>query len=226
MARSLTYIFPASNAIDVCKLQSLTGAGNLTLNGNLANPTKTSVSFNDNGYVRSVIITSNSVANRIFTIKGSQNGANISEDVAVALGANTEESTNAFDIIYSISVNGAATNVTVGSGYFGFMKLIGLNLERDVINYALSTAKLTATSIPTGLYQVFSDIANNAHTYADIVANNYNIVPIDTGTHNQYILPLTDPTIVESVLCKGWLLAIDGTVATAANSIQLNFIQT
>jgi len=221
MSRSLTYIWPASNTTDVCKSQSLAAAGNLVLNGNLANQTNSAVTFTDYGYIRSVVIRSDT--NGAFTINGTQNGFNIREVMNVV--ANTPlQSTNVFDTISSISVNGAIANVSVGSGYKGFFKLIGVNLERDVINYSLSVAKLTEDSIGITLHQAFSDIEGNGHLFSDIILNNFNVLNIETVTEASYVLEI--PTALKSPLCKSFLVQIIGTVATAANSLQLNFIQT
>lgn len=222
MSRSLTYIFPASNITDVCKLQNSV-VNNLVLNGNLANSTGSAVPFADRGYSRSVNITSSDdLTTRSFFIEGYQNGVFIREEITIGPAAGQiVSSVQCYDTITAITTDGTATNVRIGSGYFGFMKLIGLNIERDVINYSLSTAKLTASSIPTILYQVFTDITNNGHTFLDIVANDFNVTQINAATNDRYVLPVANAT-----LCKSWLLKINGTTSTATNSIQLNFIQT
>jgi hypothetical protein len=224
MSRSLTYTFPASNITDVCNLQNDIG-GKFILNGNLANSTGSAVQFIDKGYSRSINITSTAdLSANSFFIEGYQNGVFIRETiVAGPTAGQIVSSVQCYDTITAITTDliGAATNVRIGSGYFGFMKLIGLNIERDVINYSLSTAKLTAASIPTILYQIFTDITNNGHTFLDIVANDSNVFQINSATNTQYILPVANAT-----LCKSWLLKINGVLGTAANSIQMNFIQT
>jgi hypothetical protein len=224
MSRSLTYIFPASNITDVCNLQNDI-AGKFILNGNLANSTGSAIPFIDRGYSRSVNITSSDdLSVNSFFIEGYQNGVFIRETIlAGPTAGQIVSSVQCYDTITAITTDQvtASTNVRIGSGYFGFMKLIGLNIERDVINYSLSTAKLTAVTIPTTLYQVFTDITNNGHTFLDIAANDFNLTQIDDGTNTRYVLPVANAT-----LCKSWLLKINGTTPTAANSIQLNFIQT
>jgi len=221
MSRSLTYIFPASNITDICQLQDSIN-NKLSLNGNLANTIGSAVSFINNGYSRSVNITSTDDLTAVsFFVEGYQNGLFINETVVGPAANATVSTTNCFDTVTAITTSAPATNVRIGSGYFGFINLIEINPERDVINYSISTARLTAATIPTTLYQVYSDITNNGHTFLDIIANNYNVFRIDNGTHDQYVLPAANTT-----LCKSWLLKINGTNLTAANSIQLNFIQT
>lgn len=224
MSRSLTYTFPASNITDVCNLQTDI-EGKFILNGNLANPTGSAIPFIDRGYSRSVNITSSdNLSASAFFIEGYQNGVFIREEIPIGPTAGQiVSSVQCYDTITSITTDllNTAFNVRIGSGYFGFMKLIGINIERDVINYSLSTSKLTAVTIPTTLYQVFTDITNNGHTFLDIAANNFNLTQINNATNDRYVLPVANAT-----LCKSWLLKINGTTPTAANSIQLNFIQT
>lgn len=225
MSRSLTYTFPASNITDVCNLQNDIG-GKFVLNGNLANQTNSAVPFIDRGYSRSVNITSSDdLSLNSFFIEGYQNGVFI-RDATIVTGPTAGQivsSAQCFDTITAITTDRVipATNVRIGSGYFGFIHLIGVNIERDVINYSLSTAKLTAATIPTTLYQVFTDITNNGHTFLDIAANDFNLTQINSATNDRYVLPVANAT-----LCKSWLLQINGTTPTATNSIQLNFIQT
>lgn len=224
MSRSLTYIFPASNTTDICNTQSLAAAGNLILNGNLANQINSAVSFIDHGYIRSIVISSATTAN--FTIKGTQNGVDISENLAVI--ANTpNQSNNCFDTITSISVDRAVNNVTIGSGYFGFFKLIGINLERDVINYSLSIYKLSAISISIAISGILSNIVNSGKTFLDIGANDNNSFIIKTdGAVDQYIFPNQNTGIADQPLYRYLLIVINGDQTTAANSLQLDFIQT
>jgi hypothetical protein len=225
MSRSITYTWPASNETDVCKQQLLAVAGNLVLNGNLANQTNSAVNFIGYGYARSITITSTvNLSGSTFTIIGTQNGENIREERAGPTANNTVESANVFDIITSISVNSAAANVKVGSGYRGYFKLIGINLERDIINYSLSIHKLTNISKATEISGILSDIVNNGVQFDNL--NTSSLFPIKAlSVADQYIFPLQNNGILNP-LFKFILIDITGDSTTAANSIQLNFIQT
>lgn len=224
MSRSITYTFSANNPTDVCKSQTLAGAGNLVLNGNLANQANSAVNFTDYGYVRSVLVDADATVS--FTINGTQNGVNVSDVVTIAVANTPVESNEVFDTVTSISIDGAAT-ARVGSGYKGFFKIIAVNLERDVINYSLSTHRLTAVSINTVIYGTLSNIVNNGMKFSDIIANNQSLFEIKAlSSDNQYIFPLQDTGISQQPLYKFILIRIGGAQATANNSIQLNFTQT
>lgn len=222
MSRTLQYIFPVANTADVCALQTTAGAGNLLLNGRLAGGANGEVSFISYGYSRSISITSTgNISGRTFTITGTQNGVTITENIA-GPNNNTVYSTLIYDVITSVAVNGAvATAVSIGSGYTGFFPLIGINLERPVINYALSTAKLTAASIRTTIFNTLEDISQNGSTFLNTVTNDYNVFTIKaSATNEQFFLP---PANI--VVCRSILIQINGQAAEITNSIEMNFIQ-
>lgn len=219
MSRSLSYIFPAGNTTDVCLLQTLLGAGNLTINGNLANLVNGQVSFIQKGYSRQISFTSvNNLSARQFTITGMQNGVTIIENVT-GPNNNTVYSVQVYDVISSISVDGAVNNVSVGTGWQGFFPLIAINLERDVINYTLTLARLTATSVSFSVYGTLDNIVNN-RTYLDHITNNANLFQIQA--------PSTTANYVYSGLTGTYtyiLVQLGAGVGTIANSMKLNFIQ-
>jgi hypothetical protein len=219
MSRSLSYIFPAGNTTDVCLLQSLVGAGNLTINGNLANLVNGQVSFIQKGYSRQISLTStNDLSARQFTITGMQNGITITENIT-GPNNNTVYSVQVYDVINSISVNGTAAAVSVGTGWQGFFPLIAINLERDVTNYTLTLARLTVASVSFSVYGTLDNIVNNK-TYSDHITNNSNLFQIQA--------PSTTANYVYSGLTGTYtyiLVQLGATAATIANSMKLNFIQ-
>ncbi len=222
MAIKLKYVFPIANTSDVCAAQTTAGAANLNLNGNLAYKTNNRVSFITKGYSRQLSLTSaGNLAGVVFTITGTQNGVVITENINGPNG-NTVYSVLIYDVITSISCNGAVgTAVSVGTGYQGFFPLININLERDVINYTLSTAKLTAVSIHTTIFNTVDNIQNNGHTFLDAVNNNYNVVEIFASSlDDQFLLPAANV-----IPCRSILIYINGLVGEVGNSIQMNFIQ-
>lgn len=219
MSRSLSYIFPAGNTTDVCLLQTLAGAGNLTINGNLANLVNGQVSFIQKGYSRQISLTSaNDLSARQFTITGMQNGITITETIT-GPNNNTVYSVQVYDVISSISVNGAVNAVSVGTGWQGFFPLIAINLERDVINYTLTLARLTPASVSFSVYGTLDNIVNN-RTYLDHITNNSNLFQIQA--------PSTTANYVYSGLTGTYtyiLVQLGAAVGTIANSMKLNFIQ-
>lgn len=223
MPIKIKYIFPVANTSDVCNAQTTAGAANLNLNGKLSDQTKSRVPFINNGYSRQISLTSaGNLGGVAFTIRGIQNGVNISENIN-GPNNNTVYSTLIYDVITSISCNGAvATPVSVGTGYQGFFALINVNLQRDVINYSLSTAKLTAASIHTTIFNTLDDIQNNGQTFLDIIDDNFNLFEIKASAlDDQFILPVTDV-----IPCRSILVYLDGLVGEVTNSIQMNYIQT
>lgn len=219
MSRSLSYIFPAGNTTDVCLLQTLGAAGNLTINGNLANLVNGQISFIQKGYSRQISFTSvNNLSARQFTITGMQNGVTITENIT-GPNNNTVYSVQVYDVVSFISVDGTVNGVSVGTGWQGFFPLIAINLERDVINYTLTLAKLTATSISFSVYGTLDNIVNN-RTYLDHITNNANLFQIQA--------PSTTANYVYSGLTGTYtyiLVQLGASVDTIANSMKLNFIQ-
>lgn len=230
MSRHLNYIFPVANTSDVCALQDTAGAANLVLNGDLANQVTNQVSFIDNGYSRSISLTSaNDLAAVNFTISGIQNGVLITE-VLVGPNANTVYSVQIYDKIYSIATSGAVNQVQVGTGFLGFFPLININLEKDTINYSLSTARVTAATIRTTIFATLANISNNGSTFLDAVNNNYNVFEIKASAQdNRYLFPVP-PTVAipffqPSPPYYSLIIYINGQLGEIANSIEMNFRQ-
>lgn len=219
MHRYLTYTFPAGNNIDVCKLQTTTAAGNLNLNGNLANGIASEVNFLTQGYSRSISLTSaNNLSGVSFTIKGKQNGADISETL-VGPNSATIVGNEIYDKITSIYVSGAANGISIGTGHSGYFPIINIDLERPVINYSLSTFKLTAASIPTVIVNTLDNFAQNGQKLSQVLS--YNVFEVKAlSSDEHYLLP---PAKV--IPCHSIIIYIDGDNTTISNSIRMNFIQ-
>lgn len=221
MSRYLEYVFPAGVENDVCLLQNIAGAGNLILNGNLADPITQQVNFILKGYCRSISISSaNDLSGVNFTINGVQNGKLLSRVVA---GPNNEiiYFGDTYDIITSISVDNAVNGVLVGTGYLGFFRIIPVNLERNVINYSLSLGSVVAVDIPiTGLavYGTLSkDISDS--TYIELVTDDNTVFTIQQNIEEyQYIHVDTTPYYY-------LIVQITGSADGISNTTQLNFIQ-
>lgn len=227
MSRSLSYTFPVANTQDVCLIQSVATNANFILNGNLANQVTGNVSFISLGYSRQISITSAFDNSGVtFVISGTQNGVAISENL---IGPNnaTVYSVLIYDVITAISATVApATNAKVGTGYQGFFPLININLDRDVINYNLNTARITAASIHTTIYAAIANIYQNGSTYLSMMPannNNKNLLQIKaTAADDQFFFSVANDVEAYHSL----LIYINGTVGEVANSIQVNFIQT
>lgn len=218
MSRSLSYIFPAGNTTDICQEQSVGEAAPLVLNGNLVDSITNQVSFISRGYARSISITSaNNLSGVDFTVLGTQNGITI-EEVLTGPNNSTVYSDSVFDVITSVTTNDAANDVSVGSGWKGFFSLIAINLEKDVINYGLTIAKLTTDPIPFSLYASLVNI-NQLGLYIDSLTSSLIFSITENNTNSNYHFSSSD--MWNSILIK---LGDDN--ASIANSMQLNFIQT
>lgn len=222
MRRYLTYTFPAGNTSDVCKAQNTTGAGNLILNGNLVNPIASEVNFLSQGYSRSISLSSGgNLSAARFTVRGTQNGASVVASNIPGPNANTVYIGNIFDVITSVSVNGAVNDIRIGTGYGGYFPLININLQRAVVNYSLSLYKLTAATIPTLIVNTLDDIAQNGIIFDDVLAGSNTFSVKTLAASDQYLLP-----IANIIPCYSFLIVIDGDATTIGNSIRMNFIQT
>jgi hypothetical protein len=135
MAHPITLVWTAADAQYICATQNTAGAGNLLLNGTVyQNAQKqalniTSVPFQD--VARNVSITSDEDLSAInFTVSGVLNGVPISETRA-GPSATTVYTTQIFDSITSVSVNGAVggNGVNIGSGLLGRTKYFTYNYQ-------------------------------------------------------------------------------------------------
>lgn len=134
MSRPKIYNWPVPDTEGICQLQSTSGSANLIMNGPLL------VSFNFpgravfDGITRTVSLTSaNNLSARNFTINGLLNGQPISEIIA-GPNANTVETTAIFDEVLSIHVNGAVSDVSIGSGTTG--KTIYINYDYNKLSFS------------------------------------------------------------------------------------------
>ena len=222
MSRSLEYIFPASNEQDICLLQDTNAGGrNLKLNGFLVNSTGSEVSFIERGYSRTISLTSvNDLSGVQFHVNGIQNGIEFKE---IIFGPNnsTVYTTNYFDKITYIYVGVAVMGISVGTGVSGFFSLVDINLERPVINYALTLATFNRVGSETLIFATLDDIHHNGESYLDNVYNNKNIFTLKANSsEDNYILP---PAAVG--IYKSLLIAINGGVLDITDEIQMKFIQ-
>jgi hypothetical protein len=124
----IEYNWISANTTYIAAVQSLGGAGSMVLNGSNVGP------FQIPGMIRAVSLTSlnnNSAVN--FTITGTVNGRTLSQTIA-GPNANTVETTTVFDVITSITTNGAINAVSAGIGHTGFTPWFTCDYNRGVFN--------------------------------------------------------------------------------------------
>lgn len=218
--QSKKYVFPAANTQDVCRLQTVTGASSLSLNGLLVYPGDSLLNFLRYGYSRQLSITSaNNLSGVTFTVNGLQNNVLISENIT---GPNntTVYSTNVFDVITSITTSATATAVSIGTGYLGFFPLISLNLYITYLNYSFSIATPDNT-IDTTVYGTLDNIHQNGIKFATMVANpsTYSLF-VERATGHDVMSVVAEKDVIAQLL-----IPITGTTGTLAQTVTLIFRQ-
>lgn len=169
MGRFAVFTFPLANTTDVAALQTLAGAGSLSLNGNLSYtlpiPGSAALATVSNNYEnstpspyigstvsavkfpgvsRTVSLTStNNLGGVNFTITGTSNGVVVAE-TRVGPNNNTVYTAAYFDTITSITTNGAAAAVSAGSGTTGITNWFQLDPYLDVFNLSIQVAVSSA----------------------------------------------------------------------------------
>jgi hypothetical protein len=109
------YRWPVPDTQAICSPQSIAGAGNLILDGNLAE--SGGVVFD--AFSRSISLTSNQDLSAVnFTITGTLNEQPVSQ-VIVGPTSNTVSTTQFFDSVTKISTSAAADPIEVGTGATG-----------------------------------------------------------------------------------------------------------
>lgn len=166
--------WPIVNKEAVCLQQDIAAAGELNLNGSLYNssvPNRVSFiaagQFLQNGFTRSISITStNNLSGRTFIINGFQNNAPVSETL---LGPNntTIYGTKFYDVITSITVNGAANAIQVGTGDKGYLPIIAIDSLATTINYSVQILLPSGSGINYSLFRTLDQISTNFITYLD-----------------------------------------------------------
>jgi len=189
-------IWPVADRSAVCAIQDIAGAGNLVLNGTLASPLKPNlISFLDHGFIRSISISSaNDLTGVTFTVTGTQNGAFIQEAVTGPAANSIVHSNERFDIITSITTNGAAAGVHIGTGDSGYLPLIKQNVLSDngLLNYAMSVTLSTDAQINYSMWRTLDKIENNGISFKTLIGTDLKnprlvfLSYFDQATGNQY----------------------------------------
>lgn len=155
MSVPAVFVWPAADTEAVALTQTLAGAGNLTLNGNLALASSAPPSITFNGISRIVTLTSlNNLGAVNFTITGYYHGSLISETIAGPV-ANTVVTTALFDSVTSISTDAAAAAVSAGSGATGRTHWYNFNYHATVLGFS---AQVVVTNSPNITYSFITTL--------------------------------------------------------------------
>ncbi len=181
--------WPVVDKAAVCALQNTTMAGPLLLNGTLFNSSiPNQVSFIAERFIRSVSITAttNNLSGNTFIINGFQNDAPVTDTIIGPGIGLTVYGSKYFDIITSVTVNGAVTNVQVGTGNAGYFPLVGINSNTTNINYSVSILfPPTGAGITYSLYQTLDQINANFITFNDQLVNLFPAFGLTNKTTSQ-----------------------------------------
>lgn len=201
MARPVVYNWTAANTTDVCKVQTLAGAGNLIINGNLtttstgmgisasaSSPTGYIVTFV--GCSRTVSVTSTSDNSTVnVTIQGFYRGVS---QIETRTGPNntTVYTTKLFDSVTSVSTDAATigAGLSVGSGTTGNTQWFLYNYHTGVPNLSVEV-DVTGTinySFQQTLYDV--SIVEPVAPFQGIIGPK----PNDVNAFTEYMLNTTD----------------------------------
>lgn len=222
MATYYQYYWPAQDLAAVCALQNTSGAGNLLLNGTYFDPTTTTISFSAQGFARQVSFTSvNDLSAAMFTISGVQNNTVVT-DMLSGPNNNTVYTTDAFDIISSVSVNMAVTGIEVGLGLGGYFPIIGrvnpfaITIISNTINYSLGFATESSNGCTYQIYQSLNDLRGNGETYSTLIGENSFISVDGPYSNNTQILQFAD--VSNNVL-------VGVTSSIGASTLNMQFLQ-
>lgn len=212
--------WPVVDTSAVCAQQDIGSSGFLTLNGTLFDiNVPNQISFIDSNIIRSVSITStNNLSGRTFTITGFQNSAPIQESIT---GPNntTVYGTKNFDIITSVSVNGSANAVKVGTGSNGYLPLLVVNSGTSIINYSVSVIfpPSGTTNINYSLYRTLDQLNNNYVSFDNQIGN---LFPV-TGLVNQTTSKLVNSQEIANFV----LLKINSSGTPITDTFDFVFLQ-
>lgn len=189
--RYVKYIFPAATGTEVCQSQDA-GPGRLILNGDLSDNLESFVSFVNNGYCRTLSLSSPddlSAAN--FTISGMQNGVPVTE-VLSGPNNNTVYGVTLYDIVTLITVDRLVGNIQVGSGTAGFFNPIAIDQSMSPIGYNLAV-NYGQTDIPVHapeytVYGTLDTVTFNGFTASENI-NNATYFVLDEGQQANIMFP-------------------------------------
>lgn len=190
MARPTVFKWPAPDTQAVSLTQSLGAAGNLLINGTLANLFYGNAVFP--GIYRKVTLTSvNNLAAINFTITGTYQGNTISE-VLAGPNNNTVSSVNLYDSITSISTNGAVAAVSSGTGTTGKTHWFNSNNQSRFFN--LSIQVVVAGTINYTFQTTLDDLQTVA------TPTTFNPIVALIGATTSQLASYSSPTLYSSIV--------------------------
>ena len=175
MATYIEKYWAAQDLQAVSLLQNIVAPGALLMNGTYYNAASNTISFNAQGFIRNVSLTSvNDLSAASFTISGVQNNTVVTNTIA-GPNNNTVYTTDTFDIISSITVNMAVNGVKAGTGLIGFFPVINritpnnFSISAPTTAYALGFVTESVSGCTYEIFESLTDISGNGETYSALV---------------------------------------------------------
>lgn len=180
------YTWAAASTTAVSQLQTTVGAASLLINGSLITGTAPFIASFGN-VSRTVSLTSTNVLTAVnVTIVGTLNGAVVTSTIA-GPNANTVYTTQLYDTVTAVSVNGAVTAMSVGSGTTGnthwdqydyYRHVIGMSVQVVVtgtITYSFQTTLddvtvVTTPTVNTGIIVPIGGANTNVNTWQTLMS--------------------------------------------------------
>jgi hypothetical protein len=222
MATYIQRYWAAQDLQAVSLLQNLASPGALLLNGTYFNATSSTINFNTQGFARNVSLTSvNNLSAASFTISGVQNNTVVTNTIA-GPNNNTVYTTDAFDIVSSITVNSAVNGVKAGTGLVGFFPILNriapnsFSISTPSTLYALGFTTESSNGCTYEVYQSLSDLSGIGETYLALVADSSFISVAGPYVNITQILQQND-------ICTNILLKV--TPALGTSTLTMEFLQ-
>lgn len=181
------YTWAAASATAVAQLQTTAGAGSLLVNGSLSTGTGGAQRASFGNVSRTVSLTSTNDLHLVnVTITGILQGAVVSSTIA-GPNSNTVYTTQLYDTVTAISVNGAVTAMSVGSGTTG-------NTWWSVFDYYRPYPSLSVQVVVTGTINYSFQTTNDDVTVVATPFVNTGLVIPNPGNVDAYQTVMSSAT--------------------------------
>ena len=209
MSKIVVYTWPQADVAAVSALQTTAGAGTLLLNGTLAKPIYNGLYIPFFDQYRTVSLTSlNNLSGVNVTITGTLQGAVVTSTI-VGPNDDTVYTSQLYDSVTAVTVNGAVTAMSVGSGSTGqtawftydrfapYAALTCACVATSTINYSLQVTLDSVFTNPTP--HVFTPVTTLTAATGSILAQ---VTPIPISYANVIVNSSSGTGSCRGYVCK------------------------
>ncbi len=224
MSTYTTTTWPVIDKEAVCAVQTLSGAGTLTLNGTLASSsTPNQISFIANNMIRSVSLTAgaSSLSGITFTVSGFQNGAFVTEPITGPAANATVYGLYYYDYITSVVSGAAATDISVGTGKAGYLPIVTVNTNNTLgnVNYSCTVLLSSGSSITYSLLQTLDAVTTNFISFKAQIGSFFPIPNMSA------LISATTSQMGNSTAITNYLLLEISSTAPTTDTLNFIFLQ-